>query len=78
MEADQIIRTVQSTSVSQFIYFCKALYMFQTVFSVRYQELKTVHTASGIGLTNTATFCWTASSRWQYWSDKYLKLYVQF
>jgi hypothetical protein len=32
-------------NVSQFIYFCKTLYMFQTVFSVHHQELKTTHTA---------------------------------
>jgi len=52
--------------VSQFIYFCKTLYMFQAVFFFHHQELKTAHTASGIcqnipyrlaavsnGLTNT-------------------------
>jgi len=50
-----LIRRVQPTKckVSQFIYFCKTLYMFQTVLSVQHQELKTAHTASGIGLTNT-------------------------
>ena len=32
--------------VSQFIYFCKTLYVFQTGFSVHHQELKTAHTAS--------------------------------
>jgi len=31
------------------------LYMFQTVFSVHHQELKTAHTASGISQTNIAT-----------------------
>ena len=48
------IRRVQPTrrDVSQFIYFCKTLYMFQ---SVIHQELKTAHTASGICHTNTAT-----------------------
>ena len=48
-------RTVQPTryNVSQFIYFCKTLYRFQTVFSVQHRELKTAHTASGICQTNT-------------------------
>jgi len=35
------------------VYFCKTLYMFQTGFSAYHQELKTAHTASGIGLKNT-------------------------
>ena len=55
------VRRVQPTrrDVSRFIYFCKMLYMFQTVFfsPVHHQELKTAHTASGICQTNTATRC---------------------
>ena len=43
---------------SQFIYFCKTFYVFQTVFSFRHQELKIAHTASGICQTVTATCCW--------------------
>jgi len=47
-------RRVQPTrcNVSQFVYFCKTLYLFQTVFRP-HQELKTAHTALGIGPTNT-------------------------
>ena len=39
------------------IYFCKTLYMFQTIFSVHHHELKTAHTALGICQTVTATCC---------------------
>ena len=54
-----MIGRLQPTSynVSQFIYFCKTLYMFQTVFSVHHQEIKTAHTASGICQINTSTCC---------------------
>jgi len=41
--------------VSQFIYFCNTLYMFQMGFCVHHQELKTAHTASGICQNKTAT-----------------------
>ena len=53
------VRRVQPTrcDVSQFIYFCKTLHMFQTGFSAHHQELKTAHTASGICQTDTATCC---------------------
>jgi len=52
------ILRVQPTrgDVSQFIYFCKTLYMFQTVFPSHHQELKTAHTASGVCQTVTATW----------------------
>jgi hypothetical protein len=57
-EINMLIRTVQPRcNVSQFIYLCKMLYMFQTVFCVHHQELKTAHTSSGIYQINTAT-CW--------------------
>ena len=50
------IRTVQPTrcDVSQFIYFCKTLYVFHTGFPSIHQELKTAHTAPGICQTNNA------------------------
>jgi len=67
LEVSEYIRTVHPTrcNVSQFIYFCKTLYMFQTGFSVHHQQLKTAHTALGICQTVTATCCWPgqASSR---------------
>jgi len=56
-----LIRRVQPTrcNVSQFIYICKMLYMFQTGFTVHHQELKTAASPGGLaagssnGLTNT-------------------------
>jgi len=47
----------QAAMFLRFIYFCKVLCMFQTVFSVHRQEHKTAHTASGICQTITTTFC---------------------
>jgi len=42
----------QNANFSQFIYFCKTLYMFQMGFSVHHKGLKTAHTALGICVTN--------------------------
>jgi len=44
------IGSIQQTrcDVSQFIYFCKSLYVFQTVFTPNIRSIKTAHTASGI------------------------------
>jgi len=47
----------QDITFLKFSYFCKTLYMFQTVFSVPYQEHKTAHTTSGICQTVTSTCC---------------------
>ena len=61
--------------VSQFIYFCKTIYMFQTVFPsiIRSLKLHIQRQAFVIPLLVPA-----ASSRSLYWSDKYLKLNVHF
>ena len=70
-QLSQYIRKVQPTrcNVSQFLYFCKTLYMFQTVFPsiVRSSKLHIQHQVFAEHLTEinklrNAAFCWFYSA----------------
>ena len=70
----QDIRRVQPTTcnVSQFLYFCKKLYMFQTVFPSIIRSSK-LHIQRQIFVRPVLL-----SAASQYWTDKYLTLYLRF
>ena len=76
----RILRTVQPRrcNVSQFIYFCKTLYIFQTIFPsiIRSSKLH-IQRQVFVGplLLPAASL---AGMELQYWSDKHLTLCVQF
>ena len=68
----------QDATFLKCIYFCKTLYMFQTVFLSIISSSK-LHIQRQVFVRPIPLpAARQASSRQQYWSDKYLTLYVQF